>query len=118
MAMNKPEVRQQLQKEILSLQGFKTGNANANSDNVELGPIKEVFPNRAFPLGAVHEFFCARAETTACTSGFISGILSFIMKQGGATIWICKEPAIFPPALKSFGIEPEKIIFLYLRKQH
>ena len=117
MALNKTDIRQQLQKEIFSLQGFKQScSADTNSGNVELGPIKDVFPHCSFPLGAVHEFFCARPETTACTSGFIAGILSFIMKSGGATIWICKEPAIYPPALKSFGIEPEKVIFLYLRK--
>jgi protein ImuA len=117
MALNKADIRQQLQKEIFSLQGFKSTNANTNADNVELGPINEVFPDCSFPLGAVHEFFCARPETTACTSGFIAGILSSIMKGGGVTIWICKEPAIFPPALMSFGIDPEKVIFFYLRKQ-
>jgi protein ImuA len=117
MALNKTDIRQQLQKEIFSLQGFKSTNADTSAGNVDLGPINDVFPNCIFPLGAVHEFFCARPETTACTSGFIAGILSSIMKSGGATIWICKEPAIFPPALTSFGIDPEKVIFFYLRKQ-
>jgi protein ImuA len=113
MAPNRSDIIQKLRKEILSLQGFKVNTVSSNV--VKLGPITNAFPNHSFPLGCVHEFFCARSEVMASTSGFIAGILSFMMKAGGTTLWICKEP-VFPQALKSFGIDPEKIIFLYLKR--
>jgi protein ImuA len=116
MSPDKIDIIRQLRREILSLQS-SAPLANEAAIDVALGPINAAFPGHSFPVGAVHEFFAARPETTACTSGFIAGILSFIMKNRGAAIWLCKEPVIFPPGLKSFGIDPEKIIFLYLKRQ-
>lgn len=115
MSPDKIDIIRKLRHEILSLQSSEP--SNGATTNVPLGPINAAFPNHSFPLGVVHEFFAARPETTACTSGFIAGILSFIMKNKGVAIWLCKEPVIFPPGLKSFGIDPEKIIFLYLKRQ-
>ncbi len=34
------------------------------------------------------------------------------MSSGGASLWISSSQLIFPPALKTFGIEPDKIIFI------
>jgi protein ImuA len=106
----------QLKKEILILEGFKsTGNAVA-LDGIPVA-IKNAFPNAAFPLGAVHEFIAAGAEDAAATTGFITGILSSIMRSAGASIWISGSQSIFPPALKSFGIRPDKLIFIHLKKE-
>lgn len=106
----------QLQKDILPLQGFKIRSKNA-ADDIGLGPINNAFPNEVFPLGAVHEFLSLSQEDTASTFGFISGILSSLMKNGGAAIWISSTGTIFPPALKYFGIAPDKIIFIKLKKE-
>ena len=103
-----------LKKEILPLQGFKSIKGKENYD-LGLGPIRFAFPNSCFPLGAMHEFCCDEKENTAATSGFISGILSRLMKDGGACIWVRTAKTIFPPALKTFGIDPEKIIFVDLK---
>ena len=117
MTGTKADIIAQLQKEILPLQGFKATIKNT-VDDVGLGSIKNAFPNGVFPLGAIHEFLSASAEDIAATNGFVSGILSSLMKKSGATIWICTSRTLFPPALKSFGIAPDKIIFIELKKEN
>jgi protein ImuA len=104
----------QLQKEILLLQGFKP--ASAENNDAGLGLISHAFPNATFPLGALHEFHCTGAEEAAVSSGFIAAILSSLMKTGTPSVWISPFQSIFPPALKSFGIEPHKIIFIQSQK--
>ncbi|MEP7375156.1 MAG: Error-prone repair protein ImuA [Chitinophagaceae bacterium] len=116
MVAAKENIIAQLQKDILPLQGFKSA-ANNTAVNVELGPIMEAFPNAVFPLGAVHEFVCTSAEDAAASGGFIAGILSALMQDGGACLWISSSRTIFPPALQTFGIEPDKIIFIDLQKE-
>ena len=105
-----------MQKDILLLQGFKTTSNNSAID-VGFGPLKNAFPGNTFPLGAMHEFIYAAAEDAAVTGGFIAGILASLMQSGGVSIWIGSSLAIFPPALKSFGIAPDKIIFIDLQKE-
>jgi protein ImuA len=104
-----------LQHDILRLEGFRSLN-NAALD-ISLGPIAAAFPSRSFPLGAIHEFISDQNENTASTSGFISGVLSTLMGRSGATLWISAARKIFPPALKSFGLEPDQFIFLDVKKE-
>ena len=104
-----------LQKEILLLQGFKPA-SNDSTNWIGLEQIKDAFPNNTFPIGAMHEFFCTGLETVSASAGFISGILSTLLKQQGTTIWVGSGQLIFPPALKVFGIAPEKVIFINLKK--
>lgn len=111
MLNTKADIIAQLQREILPLQGYKSA-ANGVCFDGGLGPIKYAFPNGSFPLGAVHEFFCTKAEDASASSGFIAGILSSIMHRSGAALWVGSSQLIFPPALKTFGIEPDKIIFV------
>ena len=115
MAVSKADIIAQLQREILPLQGFKPAINNAAVD-AGLGSIKFSFPGATFPLGAVHEFICSASETLSAAAGFIAGILSSL-HHGGASIWISSSQTIFPPSLKSFGIEPDKIIFINLQKE-
>jgi protein ImuA len=116
MSGTKAEIIAGLQKEILLLQGFKTTSNNVSLD-VELEPVKNAFPGNTFPLGSVHEFLYTTAEDAAVTGGFIAGVLATLMQNGRATIWIGSSCKIFPPALKSFGIAPDKIIFIDLKKE-
>src|SRR5690349_6139481 len=111
MINTKANIIAQLQKEILPLQGYKPV-ADGDCIDAGLGAVKYAFPNASFPLGAVHEFFCSGAEAASASSGFIAGILSSLMVKGGASLWISPHRIIYPPALKAFGIEPEKIIFI------
>ncbi len=116
MNTSKAAIIAQLQKDILPLQGFKAVSKNTVED-IGLGVIKDAFPNHQFPLGAVHEFIAASPETAAATGGFVAGILASLMRKGGAAIWISAYRTIFPPALQSFGIAPDKIIFVDLHKE-
>ena len=115
MSDKKKEIIHQLQKEILSLQGFKTPATNAA--RVGLGAIESAFPNARFPVAAIHEFICTGPSYTAATSGFIAGIVAALMQEGGASVWISSSRTIFPPALKAFGLEPDKIVFIDLQKE-
>ncbi len=112
----KENIIAQLKKDILPLQGFKKI-LNPAAPGVIPGALREAFPNAQFPLAAVHEFIITTEEESAATSGFVSGILASLMRKGGACIWINSSKQIFPPALKSFGIAPEKIIFINLKKE-
>lgn len=112
----KADIIAQLQKDILPLQGFKTALNNAALDAI-LGPLKNAFPNNNFPTGAIHEFIAVTAEDVAATNGFVSALLNPLMKNNGITIWIGSSRTIFPPALKSFGVSPDKIIFIDLKKE-
>ncbi|KAA9034438.1 Error-prone repair protein ImuA [Ginsengibacter hankyongi] len=116
MAATKADIITQLRKDILPLQGFKTALKNTAVD-ANLGPIKNAFPNASFPLGAIHEFIFSEAEDLATTVGFISGILAPLMHNAGVSIWISSSKSVFPPALQSFGIAPDKIIFIQLKKE-
>lgn len=116
MAISKADIIAQLQRDILPLQGFKTTVGNPMPD-IGLGPIKKAFPNNTFPVGAVHEFISSAPEDAAASKGFISGIIASLMQKGAASIWISSSRTIFPPALQSFGIAPEKIIFINLKKE-
>src|SRR5688500_3262675 len=107
MLTTKADIITRLQKEILPLQGFKPVTNRARID-FGLGPLKTAFPNGVLPLGAVHEFYCTANEDTAATCGFIAGIVSTLMKNGGVCIWISSSRNLFPPALHSFRIHPEK----------
>ena len=115
MPLKTADIFTQLQADIARLQGVK--GANNMAVDLGLGPIKEAFPNGSFPLGAVHEFLTEKVEDAAATSGFVAGLLSPLMACSGTALWISSFRTLFPPALKSFGIEPDHFIFLDLEKE-
>jgi protein ImuA len=115
MQAEKAKIISQLQQDILLLQGYKP--ADGSATDIGLDFINEAFPNGSFPLGAVHEFLSVRAEDTAATSGFIAGLLSPLMGSGGISLWISSARKLFPPALKNFGIQPDRFIFIDLQKE-
>lgn len=115
MNTSKAHIIAQLQKDILHLQGLKPSATDVGFDG-GLGFIKGSFPNATFPLGAMHEFVCSGPEDVSASEGFIAGIVSAIMQKGGITIWISSSRLVFPPALKAFGIEPDKVIFIRLQR--
>lgn len=111
----KSDVIAELQSGILRLQGFKS--SKNTSLDLGLGSIINSFPCASFPLGAVHEFLSEKKEDAASTSGFILGLLSSLMGNSGVALWISSSRTLFPPALKSFGIDPGRIIFIDLKKE-
>ena len=113
----KNNIIKQLEKEILGLQGFKPLPAGT-AVTFGLDAMENAFPQGVFPLAAIHEFISAGMETSAATIGFVGGLLSSLMQQsGGACVWINVSGKIFPPALKTFGIDPARIIFIHLKNE-
>ena len=115
MPGKRADIISELQTEILRLEGFKQ--CGRNAVDMGLGPIADSFPNALFPLGAVHEFLYGQPEDAAATDGFIAGLLAQLMGTGGTALWISASRTLFPPALKTFGIQPDRIIFVDLKKE-
>ena len=110
------DIIRQLQREILPLQGYKpptSGKAVA----FRLGPIETAFPNHRFPTGAVHEFISRTPEQAAATAGFLSGLLAPLMQNGGSCLWIGSQRNVFPPGLAIYGVSPDRLLFVALRKE-
>jgi protein ImuA len=114
-AATKSEIVEQLQKQILSMQGFK--GSSAQQVNTGLGPLEIAFPNHVFPTGVIHEFLSPLAEDAAVTTGFIAGLLGKLMANAGPCLWIGTRRRLFPPALKAFNIDPDRIVFIDLAKE-
>ena len=114
-AATKKNIIAQLKEDILQLEGFKPQTAIKEVD-FGLGPLEKAFPYSQFPTSALHEFLCDEEEHTASTNGFLSILLSVLMQNEKSCIWISPFPQVFPPALKKFGIHPDRIIFIQLRK--
>lgn len=115
MLKDKDEVISHLQKKILRWQGFRPKESYA--DSIGLGSVEEAFPNGVFPVGSVHEFISRSRENAAASSGFISGLLAKLMKNGGVCIWISTVGALFPPSIKAFGVEPDRVIIINMRRE-
>jgi len=114
-AVSKQDIVHQLQREILCLQGARPS-ASGKTD-LGLGPVLEAFPGNSFPTGAIHELISHRPENAAATSGFISGLVSGLMRSGGVCVWVSCTRRIYPPGLKAFGIEPDRVIFMDMRNE-
>ncbi|MFZ1785369.1 MAG: Error-prone repair protein ImuA [Ferruginibacter sp.] len=106
----------QLKRDILPV-ALTQSPVNRTVLNTRLGSIITAFPDNNFPISAIHEFILSGPEDMSATTGFISGLLASLMPDTGVSIWISSKNAIFPPALRSFGIKPDKIIFIRLRKE-
>ncbi|SDX00159.1 protein ImuA [Hydrobacter penzbergensis] len=116
MLTKKADKFSQLRNDILIRQGLKKAAGTVSMD-MELGAINDSFPDGCFPLSAVHEFCCVSAEDKTVTTGFIARLLSSLMKRGGITLWLSPARMLFPPAFTTFGIEPDKIIFINLSRE-
>jgi protein ImuA len=103
-------VIEELQRQILKLQGNQPRSDQEQS--LGLGAIEHAFPGNVFPRAAVHELISISAESAACTNGFLSVMLSSLMQQTGSCLWVSTRRTIFPPALKTFGVEPDRILFV------
>ncbi len=115
-AGDKNEAIRQLREKIMELEGFTQSNG-LPSMSLGLGSIESAFPSSRFTLGTVHEFISPNPNDAASTNGFISGILSSLMCKGGFCLWISNRRSLFPPGLKRFGVEPDRVIFIDLKRE-
>lgn len=111
----KKEIIKQLKEKILAMEGFSSG-PDSHQFDFGLGPMNAAFPGGTFPVGAVHEFISPTQTSFSATNGFISGLLSTLMKKDGICLWVSTGRRLFPPTLKSFGIEPHRVIFIDVRR--
>ena len=114
MVGTRANIISQLEKEILHLQRFKPFQAEGNDAGLSI--IRDSFPNSTFPLGAIHEFFSSGNEDSTASFGFMAGIVSSLMKSGAPCVWVSSSPLIFPPSLRLFDINPDKILFINTKK--
>jgi protein ImuA len=108
---NKRDLVLKLQQDILLWQGFKPISAG-KAEQVGLGSIELSFPGGVFPKRAIHEFITVLPEDSAASDGFIGGLLSVLMENGSACVWISTRRRLFPASLRAFNVEPERIIFM------
>lgn len=115
MPESKTDIINKLRKDILHWEGYKAPQFNTEG-LVGLGSVEAAFPNGVFPLAAVHELVCSNNEQATACGGFVSGLLSVLMQNGGVCLWIGLMGNLFPSALKAFGVEPDRVIFVNLAK--
>ena len=113
---DKKEVIRQLKEQLLSMEGFCTG-PDSRVHDFGLGPVNAAFPGGVFPVGAVHELISPAASCAAAANGFLAGLLGVLMKKDGICLWVSSGRMLFPPALKFFGIEPHRVIFIDVRRE-
>jgi protein ImuA len=116
MLASKKDIITELQKNILQWQGMKVPMAG-RTRFLGLESVEAVFPNAVFPTGAIHEFLTEEPEHAAACGGFLGGLLQVLMQKGGICLWISTSRSLFPPALKSFGVNPDRIIFIDLKRE-
>lgn len=112
----KKEIIRQLKEKILSMEGFGTGPDSRLLD-FGLGPMNAAFPGGVFPVGAIHELISPTEACAAAANGFLAGLLSTLMKKEGICLWISAGCSLFAPALKFFGVEPHRVIFIDVKRE-
>ncbi|MEJ1238252.1 Error-prone repair protein ImuA [Chryseolinea sp. T2] len=117
MALARAEKVAQLKQDIHRMEGFRP--APNPLMNTVLGPLEEAFPSGAFPLGVLHEFLVDREHrksSMAASVGFIAAMVSSILSGNGVMLWVSAERKVFPPSLIGFGVKPDQVIFVDIKK--
>ena len=90
MQPTKASIRDQLAREILALEGYKPSLHNATLDG-DLGAIRYAFPGARFPLGVVRKFLSEVKKEKQLTPGFVSVVVSRLLKRSGTALWITSD---------------------------
>ncbi|HEY0054960.1 MAG TPA: Error-prone repair protein ImuA [Pedobacter sp.] len=117
MLANKKDIITQLQKNILQWQGINVPQASTTRFT-GLEQVEAAFPNAVFPTGAIHEFLTDEPEYAAASGGFLGGLLNILMLKGGICLWISTSSSLFPPALKGFGVDLDRVIIIDLKREN
>jgi protein ImuA len=112
----KSELIQQLKAEIMALEKFPMPKP-AQQVSVGLGSLESSFSGNSFPVGVVHELISGERRGAASTNGFIAALLGRLMRKNDYCLWISNQRTLFPPGLKSFGVEPDRIIFIDIKRE-
>lgn len=112
----KKELIERLKKDILFWQGYEPKKLNV-TESMGIGDVVTAFPNGVFPTRGIHEFISSTPEQSAASDGFISGLLAVLMKSGTCCVWISTSRKLFPASLRTFNVDPERIIFMDVSKE-
>lgn len=105
---------EELKKKMLQLQ--KNHLAADLQRELGLGKLEAAFQGNVFPQAALHELISHTQESAVSTTAFISVVLSKLLQQDGFCVWIGNRHQLFPPALKLFGITPDRVLFVETQK--
>lgn len=114
MTAEKRDIAKRLQAEINAMQGLGKSSAEKATDG--FAPFNAAFPNNAFPTGTLHEFSSYEPAASASTEAFMAALSGKLMKEGSLCLWVESQKNIFPPSLKQFGLEPDRIVFIHAPK--
>lgn len=115
LSSDQKQIIRQLQEDILQKQGFKMPVAGVTAIT-GLSAVEKAFPQGVFPQGTIHEFLGKNSDNQASCIGLMAALMAQLMQQDGVGIWISTQRVLYPPALKTFGIAPERIIFIDVKK--
>jgi len=107
----KQDIIADLRRDLIAWEGFRPPQPGA-AGRVGLGSLEEAFPNQVFPTGTIHEFISSSPEESSACGALITGILASLLKEGGACVWVSYTRRVYPPALKLFGLDPDRVIFI------
>jgi protein ImuA len=116
--MNQPQPRMTsaamnaLRQEVRRLEGFRNVTSRLGAVRFGVPAIDNALPEKSFPLGVTHEFVSEGPEEGAVTAGFISGLMSLMMKEGGTVAWVGRQRNIYAPGLAFFGLDAKRILFI------
>lgn len=116
MEATKRDIIEKLKQDLSLWEGFRPLPPGERQE-FGLGAIERAFPNQIFPTGVLHEFISTRPEFTAAIGGFIAGIVQTLLSSGGVCVWVSYTRRIYPPALKRFGVNPDRIIFIDVTRE-
>lgn len=106
-----------LQQEVRALEGKSQGHLSSDASFPELTFLKHHFPEQQVPTGVIHEFISRQPADAAATIAFMSLMLSRLLADKTYCAWVTMEADIFPHGLLSYGIRPDKIIFIQVKTQ-
>lgn len=112
ISRDKNDLIRELQQQILSMQKGQVG--LDRQPVTGLAGLEQAFPQKVFPLGAVHEFISYNQEDRAATSGFIGAVVSRVNAKQGLCLWVGLHCSVFPTALQLFDVNPHLVIFIEL----
>ncbi|WP_415582025.1 ImuA family protein [Flavobacterium longum] len=110
---NKRAIARQLQSKINLMQGLGKPSDGLVPKGFE--PFNEAFPHGVFPKTAIHEFISHEPHQAAATSAFITALAGKFTKENGVCLWVGNRN-VYPPGLKHFGINPDRIVFVNTSK--
>ena len=97
------------------MEGFKP--YDGSCVDMGLGEIEQALPNKSFPLGTVHEVLSTGITDAAAASAFVACLLAPLIQAHGVAFWISSSRKVSPLALTQFGIRPDSVIFVDLKRE-